>query len=204
MNISCFLYYFKSLEGRRLRSKSLGGATLRATTADPRQIQAVLDAPRSPQDGPRSPQEAPRSAQDAPGASQERPRAARSGPRAVQERPRAAKRALGTILGPSCGILEPSWDQKCVFFLAFSNTFCKFVFSSQNGFRRHLGAQFAPTWVVESGQERPKSGQETLKRSPRAPQSGPRVTPERPRVAPERPKSSQERPKSDQERPKSA
>ena len=135
VNISCFRTDFKCLEGRRLRSKSLGGAPLRAMTAAtlpswapqiaPR---SPKDAPRSPQDDPRSPQEAPRSAQDAPGASQERPRAARSGPRAVQERPRAAKTALGTILGPSCGILEPSWDQKCVFFVTFSNTFCKSVF----------------------------------------------------------------------------
>ena len=111
--------------------------------------------------------------------------------------------ALGTILGPSCGISEPSWDQKCVFFLTFSNTFCEFVFSPQKRFRRHLGAEFAPTWVVESGQERPKSGQETLKRSPRAPQSGPRATQERPRAAQEWPGSGQERPKSGQERPKS-
>ena len=103
--------------------------------------------------------------------------------------PRAAKRALGTILGSSCGILEPSWDQKCVFFLTFSNTFCKSVFWPQHRFRRHLGTQEAPTWGVKSGQERPKSGQETLKRSSRAPQSGPRRTQERPRAAQAWPKS---------------
>ena len=79
------------------------------------------DRPKIPQDrpkiAPRRPKIAPRSPQDAPGASQERPRAARSGPRAVPERPRAAKRALGTILGPSCGISEPCWGQKCMVFL---------------------------------------------------------------------------------------
>ena len=92
-------------------------------------------------------------------------------------------------MGPSCGISEPSWDRKCVFFLAFYNTFCKFVFLPQDRFRRHLGAQFAATWVVESGQEHPKSGQETLKRSSRAPQSGPRRPQERPRAAQAWPKS---------------
>ena len=70
-----------------------------------------------------------------------------------------------------------------------SKVICKFVFFLQKLFQRHLRAQFAPTWAVESSQERPKSGQETLKRSPRAPQSGPRVTQERPRAAQEWPKS---------------
>ena len=103
MNISYHSSDFKSLEGRNFRRKSLGGATLRLSTADPFHTPSRLApswapkiaprspkiAPRSPQDGPRSPQEAPRSAQDAPGASQERPRAARSGPRAAQERQEA-------------------------------------------------------------------------------------------------------------------
>ena len=198
---------FKSLECRYFLQKvSRGGHPSRECRRQPSRAapswapkiapRSPNDAPRSPQDGPRSPQEAPRSAQDAPGASQERPRAARSGPRAVQERPRAAKRALGTILGPSCGILEPSWDRKCVFFVTFSTVFCKLVFLHSHRFRRHLG-------VVSSGQERPKSGQETLKRSPRAPQSDPRASQERPRAAQEWPKSGSRAAKSDQERPNS-
>jgi hypothetical protein len=52
VNISCFLYYFKSLEGRRLRSKSLGGATRWTTTAAPRRSRPPLGRPRSTQDPP--------------------------------------------------------------------------------------------------------------------------------------------------------
>ena len=76
VNISCFRTDFKSLEGRRLRSKSLGGATLRTTTADPRRpldlpsdflaFMATLFRPRSPQEVPSSRQDAPRSPQDRP------------------------------------------------------------------------------------------------------------------------------------------
>ena len=72
------------------------------------------------------------------------------------------------------------------------------MFLPQHRFRRHLGAQFAPTWVVESGQERPKSGQETLKRTPRASQSGPRMIQERPRAPQEWPKSKPRAAKSSQ------
>ena len=126
--------------------------------------------PRRPRSAPRGPKIAPRSSY------QDRrqiglrgpkiaPRCAKIAPRCPQTGPRAAKRALGTILGSSCAILEPSWDQKYMFFLAFSYTFCKSVFWPQHRFRRHLGTQEAPTWGVKSGQERPKSGQETLQRS---------------------------------------
>ena len=125
------------------------------------------------------------------------PRAARSGPRAISERPRAAKRAFGAMLGPSCDISELSWAQKCVVFLAFFNTFGNIMFLPQHCFRRHLGAPFAPTWVVERGQEGPKSGQGILKRSARAPLSGPSRTPERPRATQQWPKSGPRAAKSD-------
>ena len=101
----------------------------------------LLDAQDRPKIAPRGSKIAPRSLQ----AAQDRPKNARRGakiaPRCPKSGPRAAKRALGTILGSSCAILEPSWDQKCVFSLMFSITFCKSVFSPQHRFRRHLGTQ---------------------------------------------------------------
>ena len=118
VKISYFLSISRSLDPRRLRSKSLGGAPLRTTTAAtsppldlPSEFLALLGAqdrpkipqdppkiaPRSPQDGPRSPQEAPRASQERPRAAQERPRATKSDPRATQERPGAAQERPGAV-----------------------------------------------------------------------------------------------------------
>jgi len=123
-------------------------------------------------------------------------------------------------------LLERSWGHLAafrsylgienVFFLTISNTFWEFVVLRQHLFRRHLGAQFAATWLVESCQEHPKSSQAILKRSPRVSQtaqegrkssqdqsqmhpksgptaakSGPRATQSDPRAAKRGPRASQ-------------
>jgi len=112
VNISCFRTDFKSLEGRRLRSKSLGGATLRTTTADPRRpldlpsdflaFMATLFRPRSPQEVPSSRQDAPRSPQDRPKIASRRPKIAlrrpQSGPRATKSGQEGSWKDLGAIL----------------------------------------------------------------------------------------------------------
>ena len=154
----------------------------RSLQSGPRRNQESLrsrqDPLKTPKIGPKRPQDRPKIVLRRPRSAQDRPKRRQDRSKMRQDRaksgPRAAKRALGTILGSSCGILEPSWDQTCVFFVTFFNTFCKFVFWPQHRFRRHLGSQYAPTWAVKSGQEGPKSGQETLKRSSRSLQSGPR------------------------------
>ena len=130
------------------------------------------EAPRSPHDHPKTPKIGPKRPQDRPKIALRRPRSAPDRPKRRQDRPKMpqerSKSALGTIWESSCGMLEPSWDQKCVFFVPFFNTFCKFEFLPQHRFRRHLGTQYAPTWGVKSGQERPKSGPRRTQEQPRA------------------------------------
>ena len=157
-NPSCKCKYSSNL-----LSKILGRPGLRARTALPpvklrtsRGPWAPQEAPRLPHDRPKTPKIGPKRPQDRPKIVLRRPRSAPDRPKRPQDPPkmrqdrpkmpprpgpRAVKRAPGTILGSSCAILEPSWDQKCVFLLMFSHTFCKSGLSPQHRFRRHLGTQ---------------------------------------------------------------
>ena len=161
-----------------LLSKTIGGATLHRPTADPRAPQKWFGPPWAPKIAPKI---ASRGSKTASGDPKFAPRRARS----LQDRPKRLRSENS----------DPSSDQKCVVLPTFSNTFSIFVFSPQERVRGHLGAQFGPTWVVESGQERPKSGPRAAQEQPK---SGPRATKSDPRAAnrgPEPRRWAQERPR---------
>ena len=134
----------------------------------PRSLWCAQDRPKIPQGRAKTLQDRPKIARRGPPdrfpTPQDRPKKAQERSKSDQER---SWNHLGAILGHFGAILE---SNMCVFPYAFFNTFCKFVFSPQKRFRRHLGVQFAPTWVAKSAPRAAKRPSRGAQERPRAPQ----------------------------------